>query len=253
MQPYTDEQLVAYADGELTSGEAQAITAAAQSDASLARRIARFSESRQVLAETFAQQMHEPVPQRLLDVLRDERARKVVPLRQRLRSGGSGWIPTALAASIALGIGLSLGGAWHRGATPQHVIAGLPQNSAELTRALQTLASGEMLAGESGGTRYEVVPTGSLRMPSGEYCREFESSVATQSGTERARGVGCRGAADDWDLRAVARIPTDVPTAMDNENYQPASGGDFDWAGALQGAQRLAPAEEQSLIERNWH
>lgn len=256
MRTYTDEQLVAYADGELTPDEARAIAAAAQADGQLARRIAQFTESRRLLADTFARHLQEPVPQRLLDVLREDGEPKVVPLRPRqpaARPHRSNWMPMALAASVtfvALGVGLLAGRGWERIGTAPLTVAGMPQDAAALRHALQTLASGEVLSGESSGTHYEVVPTASLRLPSGEYCREFESSVATQAGTQRARGLACRGAEGVWDMRTLASIAADAPSGA-GENYQPAAGGGTDWAGT-QDAHRLTPAEEQALIGRGW-
>jgi surface antigen len=149
-------------------------------------------------------------------------------------------------------VGLLAGRGWERSGAAPLTVAGVPPDVAALRHALQALASGEVLAGESSGARYDVVPTASLRLPSGEYCREFESSVATQAGTQRARGFACRGAEGDWDMRAVASIATDAPSGSGGENYQPAAGGGADWAGA-QGAHRLTPAEEQALIERGWN
>lgn len=248
MQTFTDEQLVAYADQELAPGEAQRIASAAQSDPQLAGRIARFTESRRLLADAFAQQLDEPVPQRLLDVLRANNESKVVPLARRQRPAWSNWMPMALAASIALGVGLLVGKGWGPEIAPQEIaFAGLPQDVTVLERALQTLASGEVLAGESGGAPYEIVPTASLRLPSGVHCREFESAV----GSQRARGLACQNPAGGWNLQAVASISADAQSGTSDESYRPA--GESAGGPAIPaGAQRLSPAQEQALIESNW-
>lgn len=253
MQTFTDEQLVAYADGELTPGETQTISTAARTDTQLARRIAQFTESRRLLAETFAAVLQEPAPQRLLDVLRQDRGQKIVPLPRRQRPAWSNWMPMALAASLVLAIGLGAGGLLNRQPGGQAaVVAGLLSDGAALSRALEVLPSGETLSGSSGAARYAVVPLASLRTADGTFCREFESSVATQQQTHRARGVACRAADGAWEMRAVASVSEDVLPPPAEDGFQPASAPGIDVTAVLPGSRRLTPDEEQTIIERNW-
>src|ERR1043165_5881394 len=97
MARFTDEELVAYADGELPPDRAKLIAEACAAEPQLAARVRLFNESRAALRDAFAQQAGEPVPERLLKVFDEQPT--VVPLPRRPRPS---WIPLALAASIAL-------------------------------------------------------------------------------------------------------------------------------------------------------
>lgn len=252
MRTYTDEELMAFADGELPAAEAQAIAAAAREDALLARRIAPFADSRRILQDAFGDALRQPVPKRLLALLGEAadsgaEASKVVPLPRR----GAGWVPMALAASLALAVGLYAGG-WmeQRGVPGGLQVAGLPADPAALGRALETLPSGEPLAVETAGVRYEILPLASLRMATGAWCREFESSVSGGDAPQRARGVACREPDGQWAARAVASLSAD--TMPPPEGYVPATGGAPDLTAALGAAQRLTPDEEARQIQRRW-
>lgn len=252
MRTYTDEQLTAYADGELPAAEARTIAEAARADAALARRIARFTETRRLLQEAFGDKLREPVPQRFLDLLAGDAAAgqaardKVVPLVRPARGRPRAWLPTALAASLALAVGLSVS-FWRtggQGAPP--AVAGLPPDAAALRVALEHNASGVPAAGESGGLPYEILPTSTLRTAQGGYCREFEST----HGAASARGLACRDAGGAWATVAVASAMA-APASGDTD-YAPAGGSGPDFAAALGAATRLTPAEETAAIGQQW-
>lgn len=240
MRTWRDEDLMAYADGELGDEQRRAIADAARADPALARRIAAFAASRRLLQETLDAKLREPVPQRLLDVLAAPVRAEVVPPRRR----AARWMPLALAASLALAIGIGAGGWWF-GSPP--LVSGLPPETAALGRALETLASGVPAQGESRGVRYEILPLSTLRRSDGTYCREFESSL--QGGDRRvARGLACReGGA--WTVQAVATVSDAAPAPG---GYRAASGGAIDFAAALGTAQRLTPDEERKRLDTQW-
>ena len=254
MQTYTDEELVAYADDELPANQAQAISVAAQNDPALARRIAPFVESRRILQEVFSKQLREPIPQRLLDVLggTGDTSAKVVPLRRPVLPS-RGWVPMALAASLALAVGLTTGD-WfgQRRADSGIELAGLPPDPAAVNLALETLASGSPLTGEAQSVRYEVMPLASLRTETGAWCREFESTVFEVSTTQRVRGLACRETGGRWQTEMLARLPVEVGTSPASGGYQTAAGDDVDLSATLGTARRLTPAEEQEQIQHRW-
>lgn len=255
MRTYTDEELMAFADGELPAADAQAIAAAARKDALLAQRIAPFADSRRILQDAFGDALRQPVPGRLLEVLGKAAgsgagASKVVPLPRRGRRG-AGWVPMALAASLALAVGLYAGGWLDLRQGPGGMqVAGMPADPAALGRALETLPSGEPLAGEAAGVRYEILPLASLRTAAGAYCREFESSVSGADAPQRARGVACREPDGQWATRAVASLAPD--TMPPPAGYVPAAGSAPDLTTALGAAQRLTPDEEARQIQNRW-
>ena len=118
MTTFTDEQLMAYADGELAGAERAAVETAIATDPALAARVESYRAGRRLLKQRFAAVAGEPVPQRLLDLLQPPAASdKVVPLRPRAAAPVTAprrtrpvW-PMALAASLLLALGLA-GGGW---------------------------------------------------------------------------------------------------------------------------------------------
>ena len=249
MRSFTDEQLTAYADGELPAVEVQAIAEAARADAALARRIERFAGTRRVLERAFAATLDEPMPARLRELL-DPASDKVVPLRRPVAARAPRWMPAALAASVALAVGLSLSNWWPGRGADAVAIAGLPPDAAALQLALESSASGVPVAGAAGGVRYEILPTSTLRTAQGGYCREFESSLP-DSGAQ-ARGLACRGTDGAWATVAVATVGAAAAPGAGPDGYVPAAGDGPDFAAALGRPARLTPAEEQALISQHW-
>ena len=226
MQPYDDQQLMAYADGELPQAQAAEIRAAAQRDAGLARRIERFAATRSVLRRTLDARLAEPVPQRLLDVLASPAAQaKVVPLRRK-STLWQHWQPMTLAASVVLVVGLLSARL-------------LLQTPDQLSLALEKQPSGLPYKTAQG----EIVALSTLRLGDGSYCREFERSGSGAS----ARGLACRGAGARWAERAMATAPQQ-PAAG---GYQMAAGETTDAAAQL-GAQRISVEQERTLIQQDW-
>jgi hypothetical protein len=241
VRTYTDEQLVAYADGELPAAEAQAVAQAAAADPELARRIRRFTDTRRVLHDAFAAKLREPVPDRLLQTLAGPEP-KVVPLR---RARPAAWVPMALAASLALAVGLGVT-LWPRApGTP--VIAALPPDAGALAQALDRDASGEPRTVADAGRRWEILPKATLRTASG-WCREFESSL--EGGTPaRARAVACRTPDGAWEVVAVAAAPG---APAEGRDYAPAGGDDPGLLRTLGAVERLTPAQEAEVIRNHW-
>jgi hypothetical protein len=250
MRTYTneqlaDEELVAYADGELPAEQAHAIAQAAAADAALARRIERFAQTRRVLGAAFATKLAEPVPQRLLDVLSAPTG-KVAPLRRA--TAARAWVPMALAASVALAVGLSVS-LWLPGERGAGVaIAGLPGDASVLAEVLERSGSGEPRELARDGGIYEILPTATLQTAAG-WCREFESRFERAGASARARAVACRQHDGAW--RLVAAAAADGAAAPGGD-YAPASGAGPDLAAGLAGAVRVTPAQEAALIRDNW-
>jgi surface antigen len=240
MRNYTEEQLMAYADGELPAAAAQAIARDAQSDPQLARRIARYATTRRLLQETFGGRVDEPVPERLRRAARGPTSPRVMALRRRWRPRV--WIPAALAAALALAVSLSVLQQRPQDTGAQTV--GLPYTAATLSRALETLASGVPAQGESRGQGYEILPVSSLLTDEG-YCREFESVVLAEPAPQRAHGLACREADGHWKLRAL--VAAAAPA------YVPAQGRESARHALLENAERLSLQDERRLIDHSWN
>jgi anti-sigma-K factor RskA len=105
---FSDETLMAYADGELDAATRAQIEAALATDADLAQRIARQRQLRARLQAAFEPVLDEPLPPRLLESAQRfpgaGRADNVVPLRRTPapRWSWSQW--GAMAASLLLGV-----------------------------------------------------------------------------------------------------------------------------------------------------
>jgi len=109
----SDEQLIAYLDGELAEDDRAAVALALEQDAELREHAARLAEVAALLRTAFDEVIHEPVPDRLIAAARGETASNVISFGARLRrhmSDRRWWIGVPVAASLAgLLVGAGLG------------------------------------------------------------------------------------------------------------------------------------------------
>lgn len=205
---FSDETLMAYADGELDAQTRAAIEEAMSVDAEVARAIDRHRNLGRELRAAFDPMLDEPAPDRLLAAARtapaNERANiaSIGSARQRTRRGWSWPEWGAMAASLMIGIVI----ARFFGAPDDNFIArdGAVIAGGALAAALDAQASG-MTTGTGGDAGVHVALT--YRARSGEYCRAF--TVAETA------GIACR-ADEEWNVRALAE--TDAADA--GENYR---------------------------------
>lgn len=242
MRAFTDEELMAWVDGELPPDEAQAVAAAVESDPALAARERPFRESRRILQDAFAAQLRAPVPPRLLATL--------APPAPRLRAWRRHSL-LALAASLVLAIGLAIGVRLDRPDHEASALALLPADAASLDLALETLPGGEVLALEREQTPVEILPLGTLRTASGRWCRDFETVAQHPQGPRRSRGVACRGDGH-WEVQAIARLDAAPPPAAGDDAYHAAGAADVDITSVVGAAERLTPEQEQVQLETRW-
>ncbi|MBN2760184.1 MAG: hypothetical protein JXQ79_06770 [Rhodobacteraceae bacterium] len=210
---FSDEILMAFADGELDDSTAEALLAALPGDPALAKRLDLFLTTREALAP---QAPPEPVPDALLAqvqaTLAASRTDNVVPFARPPAAPAPRWQPMALAASIALAVGLGAGfwasGLSQRGpgATAQADLLGVPG----LDEALASMASGE--ARDLGTASVTVVA--SFVTQDQQLCREVE--IADPSGADLL-AVLCHDA-KQWQTRLVL-----ATAARDGASYTPAS------------------------------
>lgn len=255
-EPISDEDLMAYADGQLEPATAQRIERALADDPPLQRRLAAFQASRRILSESFSQTLREPVPRALLALLaepepaaeRRSEGPSLGPTRRR-RVFRSGWVPMALAASLALAIGLSLD-EWNRPgpAKPSMIPAVAALGDPDLiAQALENQPTGNPLGRTIQGEFHEVLALVSFVSEEGRLCREFDSTVV--SGQPRTtRAIACRGDAG-WGVTHVATAP--VKASPEADSYRPAS-GDHRIEDVVARGRRLPADAERELIERGW-
>lgn len=211
---FDDETLMAYVDGELPPPAADRVRIAIGRDPALAARAEIFAQTRSRLSAA-AMDGPAPVPPLLLDRVRaiaeaasEERpalGARVLPFRPRL----AGWLPPAIAASVAMVIGWGLG---HYGArhTDRHDQFSGTISSPDLAQALVEVPSG----------RFRDLPDGRLtavatfRDASDNLCREIERSTPQ----DRTIAVACHENRQ-WVLSFTVRTASAASAA----DYAPAS------------------------------
>jgi len=182
---FSDEDLMAYADGELADDRAEALDLALAGDAApaqrLAQRLALFVDTRGLAAEALRPMLDEPVPDHLVQRVRDlavtaQPARTVVafPARPAVRPLWHLPVAASVALAVGLGAGLMLRGPDAPGGPVSLALATDPETAQVLT----TLASGNA-ATLTDGTRIVAVST--FRAADNALCREYEVTGATEA------------------------------------------------------------------------
>lgn len=245
---FSDETLMAYADGEVDADTRRQIEAAMAADPAIAERVARHRALRVDLGAAFGGVLDEPIPSRLLDAANSSptptRSATVTDLSaaRAAKSGGQGsrtwswpeW--TAIAASLLIGVlagrsALQPGQSEMFATRSDGIIA-----TGELSAALDRQLSGTATGGD--------VHIGlSFRAKDGNYCRSFAAGTAA--------GFACREDAQ-WRVRAL------------NEAGAPAAGGEYRMAGSelppavlaaiddVMEGEALDREQEQAAREHGW-
>ncbi|HEY7641836.1 MAG TPA: hypothetical protein VH814_19050 [Steroidobacteraceae bacterium] len=184
---FSQEMLMAYADGELDEQTRRAIEAEMAADPSVAQEVERQRAMRADVNAAFAGVLDEPMPDRLLRA-----ARKPPAAPQRRQWAWPEW--TSIAASLVVGI---LGGRMllQPAAEPKNgiIAAGIDGRivaSGQLAQALSQQLSSEDGSGIDIGLTF--------RDESGEYCRTFGARDGSH-----AVGFACREA-EVWRVDMLA-------------------------------------------------
>ena len=200
MNPYDEEMLGAYVDGELDDAAREAFERALAADPELARRVETQRRLRLALDSAFAPTLDEPLPERLLRAAQGHGPGTVVPMRT-LTGRATRWqAPHWWAMAASLVVGAVLG---------RQVLA--PQADATLltTGPEGVVATGVLakaLSQQLAADRRGVVQIGlSFRAKSGDYCRTFEIRGA---GASQA-GLACREG-EAWHVQIVEAVPPDT-------------------------------------------
>jgi hypothetical protein len=206
----TEEQLLAYADGELDTLERQEVEKALAAEPALLRVVDEHRELRKRIASVYQPVLDEPLPSRLLDVLQGpsqaQPGATVVDLaeardrRDRTEAVRAPWASrrsfgAALAASLLLGlaVGLALPMLREGAAGPQPFISREGQVVAQgpLAQAL----SNQLASSQASGAPVRMGV--SFASTDGHYCRSFiDGTIA---------GVACRQG-NEWRLRVIASL-----------------------------------------------
>lgn len=204
--PWTDEDLMAYADEQLAGERRAQLAAAMATDAALRQRVDTLAAQRRRVAAAFADVLDEPVPDRLAALLAPPTAATAAPpvvnlaaereRRTAARQPGLSWVHWGgMAASVALGVVLGLQMGSRGGAGGDALLAevdGRVLAGARLSQALGKQAAGETSAS---GVSVQLSFVGK----DGHYCRTFS--------TERMAGLACRDASR-WAVQTTVAAET---------------------------------------------
>jgi hypothetical protein len=242
-----DEALSALLDGTLSSETAAALTARLEREPELAARFEAMERANRAVQAAYRDVVDEPLPERVLDLLRAPRAGddRVVELRPRARRSSPAWFPHALAAGIALAVGVGLGfGLSQRGGEsgPAALLAaaGAVAPGSPLHDLLESAPSGVPRALD-GGARAEARFT--FRAEDGDWCREL--AVTTDAASSAALACRRSGA---WRVELLGI------EAAGGELYRPA-GADSPFQEAVDGlmdGEPLEPDAERALLASAW-
>jgi anti-sigma factor RsiW len=211
---YSDEILMAYADGELDAATRAGIEAAVASDPELAASVSRHRAMRERMRRGFEPILQEPVPHRLLDALAPQASSPAsVDVRPRPPRGQAtvtrparpwSWPHwAALAATLVVGALI--------GAGLRHAPAPLMETrhdglvaAGELSRALSTRLASDV------DPAAVIRPGLSFQSTDGNYCRTFVAG--------RVAGLACRDPGR-WRIELLSTLP-EAATGT----YRPAGG-----------------------------
>lgn len=255
---FTDETLSAFIDGELTDAEMARIADTLVDDPVLAARLQDLRAADSWTVDQFG--AIEEVPLRaettdLLDTLASELAKagetgNVTPFPAARQS--SRWMPSAVAASLALAIGFGAGtlvpSAEPSTSTAKPALTAEIGPSHPYFAALETtpsMADSLVAAGE----QQTLTPLASFRNTEGQYCREFSLRAEARA----SFNLACKGE-DSWTV--VASVMTDTAPAQGADAYVPASGNGTSLIDELIRDQMegdlLSPEAEAALIDSAW-
>jgi negative regulator of sigma E activity len=248
MQKPTDEQLMAFADGELPPDEVAVLERQIAADRSLQARVEAFRSSRLLVGEALKPLGQKPVPSALEDSIRamiakDEQTREnnVVSLPQRPRKPvfQQPWALAAAASVAAVVVGLgSYSAGWNAASESRQQTAGV---GGPLPDALADVLNSATSGNEThlGGDRVRTIAT--VRTADGGICREFEIDTAA---SRTMVGIACHDQ-QKWRLDvAVSAPPSDG-------GYAPASSltAIDSYLEAIGASEALSAEEEVTVLE----
>lgn len=265
MSQISDEELMAYADGELADNVRSRVEAYLANDPNGKTRLAVFSATGRNLADLFDQPMRESVPARLMQAIGAGALQiapasdaKVFPLRSRRRLSLMAMPTRALAASLA-GVLVASSSIWLlENASPDaQSTFGLASANAEkiagddLASTLETVPSGKTVERTIASEKALIRPTFSFATQNSSYCRQYDILRQKLTGLT---GVACRQPNGSW------RIEIQTPSAVhrsSSDTVLPAGKTDLTPVEAivdgLISGDVLGPDDEARAINSGWH
>jgi len=244
--PLSDEKIMAHVDGELEPTEDAKVAAQLADDPIAGDRADALRKLNGMLRASYESALKEPVPDELLQVVDQRRARASGFRLGRLFEG---FLAPGLAHAVTAVLLIAIGGAtsiWLFGAEDD---ANGPER---LAAVLETGRSGAPIAIDTNGG--QITPLLTFVHRDGRYCRQFEDL----SGGLTSYGVACRSGAGAWQLEMMVHTDLWGYPVEDQKGpeYQLATGPlDSFLDQALEAAMPeppLAPEAESDLISGGW-
>jgi hypothetical protein len=204
----SEEELSAYADGQLAEEERTRVAALVEADPALSARVARMRAAGLALRAGFDEVMNEAAPERFTALLAPKSA-EVIQFPSKPKLAGKSLPPwLGIAAAACFGIAF-VGG---RFTAPQPSLEFMADGGVRahgaLSRALDRQAS------SSEANRVVEIAL-SFPAEDGQFCRVFRLRGAAAD----ASGLAC-GAKGDWSIVAL----TEIPGSAGRADYQQADG-----------------------------
>lgn len=203
MKVINDQILMSYVDGELDEAMTRAVEAELGENAALRARVQDYRRNDSLLKAAFKQSM--------LEGQRPVTFPFPVPGRTEASTSRWGYLPLALAASIAiLAIGAVTGFAVIDSLVEHKLARRVEMNQRDLraidstrTEALEKKVSGTEVSWKSpdSGNFGIFVPVRTWRTKTGQFCREFEGTTSIDGIDTTQYGVACRTNDDHWKVR----------------------------------------------------
>ncbi|MEM7222561.1 MAG: hypothetical protein AAF495_06255 [Pseudomonadota bacterium] len=239
---WSEQEIAALVDGALDDPqEAERLRRLIARDPDARAYADQIGKSNDLLREAFDAPLDEPVPAAIQAAIYGEPGKVAVLERP---GAVRRWVPAALAASVALAVGLSLGVFF--GGSDERIIAALGNAPPDgpLHRALETLPSGTI--SEAG-----VQPMLSFHDEAGRPCREFD--VIGELPDELEFGIACRSAEGRWHVEIVVTAPVTEPGP---DGYATASGAAAtaleSMLDALGAGPAMTPEAEAEQLKNSW-
>ena len=241
-QDWSKEKVAALIDGSIDDDrDADSIRRGLESEPEARAYADKIRRSNAFLREALAVPAEEPAPAAIDAAIFGEPGKTAVLGR---RPAARSWVPAALAASIALVVGLSAGHFLDRPQERMIAALGTAPLDSPLHAALETAPSGRI--SDEG-----IQPMLSFLDGAGRPCREFE--VIHELPNELEFGIACRSSAGQWHVEIVVAAPVTEPGP---DGYAPASGPASKALDAMLDALNAGPAMppdlESSLLARGW-
>ncbi len=242
------KKLMAYVDDELDDKEQAEIEVLIECDPEVRAMVAQFRRSSELLKEGLNEILALPVPQQLIDTVKNYQATSNIVQIGKVKEnkGLFAWSGLALAATVALSVGLFAGAVLFGGLNFQ---LSKPGYSSLLQDSLEIKLSGASTASEDGFEK--VTPLMTFIGADGLICREFERINSEQ----KTVGIACRGSQGKWLPMAEIDRTLLATNTTQEFHYSPASGPDDPINMVLSelGAKKSLTAQEEELLrDKGW-